>query len=75
MLENYVQLDLMDQEGISSVCERLRPEMIINCAAMTDVDFCEKEKDLASSINSEAPLHLAESSNTIGAHLIHVSTD
>lgn len=75
ILENYVQLDLTDQEAVSLTCERLNPDIIINCAAITDVDFCEKDKELASSVNSEAPLCLAKSSNSIGAHLIHVSTD
>ncbi len=73
--ENYVQLDLTDQEGLLSACERLRPETIINCAAITDVDLCERDKNLASSVNSEVPLYLSESSNVIGAHLIHISTD
>ena len=73
--ENFVQLDLTDEDAVLSACKRLRPDTIINCAAITDVDLCERDKELASSVNSEAALYLAKSSKTIGAHLIHVSTD
>jgi dTDP-4-dehydrorhamnose reductase len=73
--ENFTPLDLTDREAVLSTCNELRPDTIINCAALTDVDLCEREKELASSINAEAVLHLAEGSNAIRAHLIHISTD
>jgi dTDP-4-dehydrorhamnose reductase len=73
--ENFVQLDLTDEEAVQSVFQKIRPDTVINCAALTDVDLCERDPELATSINAEAALHLAESSNIVDAHLIHVSTD
>ena len=73
--ESFTPLDLTDREAVLSTCSKLRPDTIINCAALTDVDLCERERELASSINAEAVHHLAEGSNAIGAHLVHISTD
>ncbi|MCJ7631545.1 dTDP-4-dehydrorhamnose reductase [Candidatus Bathyarchaeota archaeon] len=74
-LENSINLDLADKDAIISVSKKVKPDVIMNCAALTDVDLCEQDKDLAMEVNAEVPLYLAEASNTVGAHLVHVSTD
>ena len=50
-------------------------EVIINCAAYTDVDGCEENRDLARRVNGEGPGLLAGLAKEINATLIHVSTD
>ena len=52
-----------------------KPDVIINCAAFTNVDGCEKEEDKAFVANAIGPRNLAIASNKYGAKLIHVSTD
>jgi dTDP-4-dehydrorhamnose reductase len=52
-----------------------RPDVIINCAAHTNVDACEKQWDLAYRINAIGPRNLSIAANEIGAKMIHVSTD
>lgn len=48
---------------------------IINCSGYTDVDKAESEKELASRLNDEGPLHIARTARRINAKLIHISTD
>ncbi|MHB8110020.1 MAG: dTDP-4-dehydrorhamnose reductase [Syntrophorhabdaceae bacterium] len=55
--------------------ELYRPDAVINCAAMTDVDGCEDKKELAYKVNAEGPGTLAASCARFRIHLVHVSTD
>lgn len=60
------------------VCKRIRsecPETVINCAAMTNVDVCETERDAAMLVNAEAPGQVAQTCHEVGARMIHISTD
>lgn len=68
-------LDITDAAAIKTVFERERPETIINCAAWTDVDGCERNAEQAFAANAYAPELLAIHSRRIGASLITVSTD
>lgn len=52
-----------------------KPNVIINCAAMTDVDECEENHKLAMDLNAILPETLARAAKTIDAHLISISTD
>ena len=74
-IDNPVHLDLIDKSAVIAVCKKIKPDIIINSAAITDVDLCEREKDLAIVENAEAVGYLAEASRVIGAHLVHLSTD
>jgi dTDP-4-dehydrorhamnose reductase len=49
--------------------------LVVNCAALTDVDRCEREPELAMRINAEAPETMAEVCSRHGARLVHISTD
>ncbi|HZH92037.1 MAG TPA: dTDP-4-dehydrorhamnose reductase [Pyrinomonadaceae bacterium] len=68
-------LDITRPEAVRAVCERERPETIINCAAWTDVDGCELNPERALSINSEAVEILAAHSRLVGASFVTISTD
>jgi dTDP-4-dehydrorhamnose reductase len=69
------QLDLTDMQSIRTVMHRVRPRWVVNAAAYTAVDKAESEPELAFAINSAAPEVLAEEAMSIGATLIHFSTD
>lgn len=69
------ELDITSQNQVDSVLSALRPQIIINCAAYTQVDKCETERDLAFAVNGDGPAHLAAIAAKIGAILVHVSTD
>ncbi|MDD1673808.1 MAG: dTDP-4-dehydrorhamnose reductase [Methanomicrobiales archaeon] len=69
------QLDITKQDQISLYFNKLRPAIVINCAAYTDVEGSEDHRDYAMLVNGIAPGYLAEACEQIGAVLVHFSTD
>ena len=69
------ELDLSDLQAIQKILSELKPNLIINASAYTEVDLAEKETDLAMKINGLAPGVMAEISRKLNAVLIHYSTD
>ena len=67
--------DLRDLEGIRQTILQLRPDVIVNAAAHTAVDKAESEPDLARLLNATTPGVLAQEAASIGALLVHYSTD
>ncbi len=68
------EFDLTDREQVVALREQA-PHIILNCAAYTNVDGCEKHRELAMRVNGEGPGLLAELALEVGAVLVHVSTD
>lgn len=68
-------LDITKLEQVKEVLNSIRPDVVINCAAATNVDGCESNEDLAFKINSIGPRNLAMVSEEIGAKIVQVSTD
>jgi dTDP-4-dehydrorhamnose reductase len=68
-------LDLADGDAIRARVRELRPGVIVNAAAYTAVDRAESEPDRAHAINATAPGVLAEEAKSLGALLVHYSTD
>jgi len=69
------EMDLVDLECVREVIRDVRPALIINPAAYTEVDKAESEPELAMRINGEAPRVMAEEARKLGAAFIHYSTD
>ena len=69
------ELDITSVEAVGAFVEDKRPDVIINCAAYTNVNACESEEELAYRINAIGPRNLAIAAKKTGAKLIHVSTD
>lgn len=67
--------DLTDLDGLAATVRALRPDMIVNAAAHTAVDKAESEPALAERLNAEAPAVLAREAASLGATLVHYSTD
>jgi dTDP-4-dehydrorhamnose reductase len=72
---DHAQLDLEKADQIRDKLSPLKFDLLINCAAMTNVDLCESERDEAFAINADAPKLLAEICSEKKAKLIHFSTD
>lgn len=68
-------LDLTDKDSIVKAVESTKPDVIIHLAAMTNVDLCETQKDLATRINSKSTAVISEQAKKLGAFLVYVSTD
>jgi dTDP-4-dehydrorhamnose reductase len=68
-------LDITDAARVAEVFARERPEAVINCAAWTDVDACERDPARAFKVNAEAVEILAAASRRVAASFVTVSTD
>lgn len=73
--EGVKALDITDVDAVLKMVEETKPEVIINCAAHTNVDACETQWDLAYKINAIGPRNLSIAASKAGAKMIHVSTD
>jgi dTDP-4-dehydrorhamnose reductase len=67
--------DLTDRDHVLAVITQWRPDAVIHGAAMTAVDLCETEVDLAHRVNCLATRFVADGARRVGAHVVYVSTD
>lgn len=67
--------DLADVSAIRELVRLSKPDVIVNPAAYTAVDKAESEPDLAHAVNAVTPAVLAEEAKTLGAWIVHYSTD
>lgn len=70
-----VAMDLSDKESIENAISSIRPDIVINAAAMIDIGECEANPDRAQKINAEAPGQLAKIASEYGARTVQISTD
>lgn len=69
------ELDLAAPDAIRKTILELKPDLIVNASAYTEVDLAESDVRLAMQVNAEAPGVLAEAAHRTGAVFIHYSTD
>lgn len=77
---NYIftdvaELDITDAEAVARAVEQMEIDMIINCAAYTNVDRAEDDADFAAVLNAKAVENLARPLAARGGMLVHLSTD
>ncbi|MFH0763957.1 MAG: dTDP-4-dehydrorhamnose reductase [Candidatus Omnitrophota bacterium] len=73
--ERCLECDITDGDKISERISKIKPEIVVHAAAMTDVDGCESDKEKAYKINSEGTGNVAAACKESGAALIYISTD
>ena len=72
----YIDLDITDSSEVERLIYTLKPDVLINTAAITDVDLCEIDSNgQCDAVNYYSLRELTLSCNRIGTHLIHISTD
>ncbi|MEE5989663.1 MAG: dTDP-4-dehydrorhamnose reductase [Lachnospiraceae bacterium] len=69
------QVDITKSDELIAYIRDINPYAVVNCAAYTNVDGCEKNEDLAMKINAIGPRNLAVAAREVGAKLVHISTD
>lgn len=69
------ELDICRPADVDGFVQQSAPDIIVNCAAYTQVDKCETERELAWKANVTGPENLAVRAQKYGARLIHISTD
>jgi dTDP-4-dehydrorhamnose reductase len=67
--------DLLDPGAIDRLLDSVRPDGVIHCAALANIDACEADPDLARRLNAGLPGELAAACARRGVKLVHVSTD
>ena len=64
-----------DRDAVLTTFADFRPELVLHGGALTAVDRCETEADLAFAVNAVGTRHVAEAAALVGAHVVYVSTD
>jgi dTDP-4-dehydrorhamnose reductase len=68
-------LDVTDRAAVAAAVRAARADALVNCAAWTDVDGAESDRDRAAAVNATAPGLLAQAAAAAGTRFVHVSTD
>lgn len=69
------ELDIVSWDRVIETLQNIEPEVVLNCAAFTDVDACEKEELRVWKVNVEGPRNLAQSCARFECKFIHISSD
>jgi dTDP-4-dehydrorhamnose reductase len=69
------QLDITIEADVMSFIHEVKPDVILHCAAYTNVDAAEENEDTAYQVNALATEYLAKAANEVGAKMLYVSTD
>lgn len=72
---DHKSLDITDHDAVPEILVGNRPDVVINCAAWTDVDGCEVDRDKAFAINAAGPENLAKACREVECGFITISTD
>jgi len=72
---NLLRMDITNRKSVFDTVKSYKPEFIIHCAALTDVDMCEIEKEKAWDINVNGTKNIADACKAINAKMVYISTD
>lgn len=72
---DWRRLDLREVDSIGNLVKEAAPNILLNAAALTDVDGCEDRPDEAETINAIAPETMAEAATSLAIPFVHISTD
>jgi dTDP-4-dehydrorhamnose reductase len=71
----FHQLDITNAGQVTQVITQIKPDVVINTAAATNVDWCEQHREACTLANATAVRYLVNACNNSGAHLVQLSTD
>jgi len=67
--------DFEDKNSVISLLEKINPDIVINCVAISSIDYCENFIKICSLVNAETPRIIAEWCNKSDSYFVHISTD
>lgn len=70
-----LRLDVTQLQAVEETLSGIRPDVIVNTVALTNVDECEGDPGLAHKLNVKSAQHLATVASTLGSQFVHISTD
>jgi dTDP-4-dehydrorhamnose reductase len=68
-------LDITNEKAVKAYFEEVKPDALLHCAAYTNVDAAEEDKETAYNVNALGPKYLAQAASKVGAKMVYVSTD
>lgn len=71
----FFECDITDRSQTIKAIERVNPRVVVHCAALTDVDRCENDRQLAAKVNFEGTKHVVDGARHVKATFIYISTD
>ena len=73
----YVSMDITDRDSVLATIGKIRPDVVVHCAAWTAVDAAEQEenRDKVHAINAEGTRNIAEAAKAVDAKMVYLSTD
>jgi dTDP-4-dehydrorhamnose reductase len=71
----HAELDVADADAVAGAFARVRPDAVVNCAAFTDVDGAEAQREQAHAVNADGAGNIARAAAAAGVPLVHLSTD
>ncbi|WP_182129656.1 SDR family oxidoreductase [Nitrosopumilus sp. b3] len=71
----FKKLDITNFDFVNSFLNKEKPDLVINCAANTDIDYLEKNEKFANMVNGIGVKNIAKTCKQISSKLIHISTD
>ncbi len=75
VFSDSIKMNVTNEDEVQQVFSKVKPDIVVHTAAVTNVDKCEVNKNHASKVNAEGTGILAEACNKIGARIIYISTD
>lgn len=72
---NHIRADITNYDSMEKIIMNIRPDVIINCAALIDIKRCEEEKELAMLVNAKAAGNLSYLAEKYRARIIYISSN
>ncbi len=72
---NFVKFDVSNKELVTEAFRRVKPDVVVHAATLTDVDKCELNRELAWKVNVEGTRNIVDGAKSAGSFLIYISTD
>ncbi len=69
------EMDITDKKAVMNIIEAYKPDIIFHCAAWTQVDKAEENRELCEKVNVEGTKNMVDASIKVGAKIVYVSTD
>jgi dTDP-4-dehydrorhamnose reductase len=69
------ELDVTDANAVERTLQRAKPDLVVHAAALTDTSLCEEDPALATRVNADGSLHVAEACRRVRAAMVYVSTN
>lgn len=75
LVADLPEVDITRPDSLAAVFDAFRPQLVVHCAAMTNVDACESDRDRAYLLNAQGTANVAQAAAHAGARLFAISTD